>query len=149
MARKKPHYLYGRFRWIIATTTNPQHADWKCCGAKGIKSYWNTNQFSDFVEYIEKKLGPPQYPNIYLSRINQVGDFAPGNLTWSSGKSLGRRHLVNVFVTYRRQKKTVKEWSEIYNINYHTLRGRLARGWTFSAAISKPIGNNYVSRKTV
>jgi hypothetical protein len=153
MAQKKipnrEHWLYTRFRWIRGSTTNPNHSDWHSCGAKGIKSWWTGHQFKQFAHYVETNLGRPQGDRFYLGRIDQAGDFAPGNLAWFSGKTLGNLHLANTFITYKKQTRTVKEWSEYYNINYHTLRARLARGWTFEQAVTKPLGKNYESRSTV
>lgn len=149
MIPRHKHWLYKRFRWMLAVTTVPTHPDYHWCGGRGIKCYWQKNQFDLFVEYIENNLGRCQYPEIFLHRIDQRGDYAPGNLCWASGKRLGNDQLDNVFITWQDQTQTLKQWSEHFNINYHTLRTRLHRGYTFEQSISKPIRKYHDRKKTL
>lgn len=54
-------------------------------GGRGISNYWK-NDPKGFIEYIEKELGSKPTPKHSLDRIDNNGNYEPGNLRWATSK---------------------------------------------------------------
>jgi len=127
----RKHPLYRRWCFMKQVCYNPRHADYKSYGAKGVEVGPEFAEFWDFADIIETKLGlPPHGPLSKLARIDQDGDYTIKNLKWDVPKQVGRRHKSTHKLKYRSQTKSLRDWSEETGINFHTLLGRMERGWT-------------------
>lgn len=127
----REHPLYRRWCFMKQVCYNPKHADYKSYGAKGVKVSEDFMEFWDFVDIVERKLGLPPYGKVSkLARIDQDGDYTIRNLKWDVAKNVGRRHKSSHKLKYRTKTQTVRDWSEQTGINFHTLLGRMERGWT-------------------
>lgn len=79
-----PPAIYRRCRkaakWAIHRCTNPLYPQWKDYGGRGIKVYreWLDDP-SKFVHYLASLPGVDN-PDLYLDRINNDGNYEPGNL---------------------------------------------------------------------
>lgn len=70
-----------------------------------------------------------------IERIDYMGDYCPENCKWLP-KRLQTRNMRNVPVyTYNGETHCLKEWSEILNMKYELIRGRIRRGVSFENAI--------------
>jgi hypothetical protein len=119
---------------------NKKNANYASYGAKGIKIGSEFEEFWDFVDIIETRLGPP--PNGYLSKLarkDQAGDYTIKNLKWDVAKNVGRRCPRTFRVKYKGKNLPVREWSEITGINFHTILGRIDRGWSPAEALGYKI----------
>ncbi|CAB5207178.1 hypothetical protein UFOVP180_39 [uncultured Caudovirales phage] len=123
--------LYRRWAHIRQVVYNPESPNYKNIGALGIRLDPRLEHFDDFKYLVEKHLGPvPAKPFNKLARIDQTKDFTIKNLEWTNQKNVGRRLPKSIKVKIGRTTKTLKEWSEIQDINFHTAYCRLERGWT-------------------
>jgi hypothetical protein len=63
----------------------PQYHDW---GGRGITNYWR-HDFKGFNTYLQEHLGdcPPGYS---IDRIDNDGNYEPGNLRWASKSEQGK-----------------------------------------------------------
>lgn len=134
--RRQDHPLYTKYNRMYAACYKEWSPEYLRIGARGITLYWERSEFWDFVDYIDAKLGPAPWPHAHLARINQAGNFEPGNLCWSTAKEVGNRQLKNTYVKFKKRTQTLKAWSEEYGVNYHTFRDRLNRGWDFETALT-------------
>lgn len=128
--RARDHELYRRWTFMRGVCYNPRHSDYKSYGGKGVTIGPEFEEFWDFVDIIERRLGPP--PNGYLSklsRIDQDGDYTIKNLKWDEAKHVGRRMRRTHMLKYKGKNWSLRDWSDVTGINYHTLRGRQERGW--------------------
>lgn len=129
------HPLYNRFRWIQAACYSPKSPDYPSIGGQGIGCYWHNKEFREFVVWVESNLGALPGAGHKLGRIDHQGDFAPGNLAWSTAKQVGNRCLKNTYIEYQGRRQSLKQWAEEYGVNYHTFRDRYFRGWDFQKAL--------------
>jgi hypothetical protein len=126
--RRPPHPLYRRWNWICQVTTNTNDPNWPAYGGAGIKNQFNS--WHEFRDYVEATLGLPTDKLNKLNRIDQQGDYAPGNLRWATPTLVGRNYPYNHYMTYKGHSRTLAEWAELFGINYQTLFGRYKKGWT-------------------
>ena len=127
----RTHPMYRRWSFMRQVCNNPRHADYNSYGGKGITVGKEFANFWDFVDIIEKKLGPcPNGPLSKLARIDQSGNYTIKNLRWDDAKTVGRRVPRTFKMRYKNKTKSLREWSEEYGINFATLVSRYWRGWT-------------------
>ena len=128
----RQHPLYRRWCFMRNVCDNPGHVDYVKYGAKGITFDPAFTEFWDFVDIIEHKLGYPAGFNSKwkLARKDQTGDYVIRNMKWDQAKEVGRRCAKTYMLKYKNKTRPVRDWSEITGINFHTILGRMARGWT-------------------
>jgi hypothetical protein len=136
------HPLYFRWSHMRQSVYYPNHADYCRVGGIGIGIGPEFAEFWDYAECIETNLGPMPGPgNIWkLARKDQSKDFTISNMEWSLSKQVGRRLSYAQYITYKRKRLTIREWSEITGINFNTLFSRKERGWTPAQILGYEIG---------
>jgi len=77
--------LYKLWDGIKQRTGNPDNDAWKNYGGRGIGMHepWQ-DDFSVFREYILDHLGPKPSPDMSLDRMNNDGNYEPGNIRWAT-----------------------------------------------------------------
>lgn len=111
---------------------------------RGIHVYrsWRRS-FSEFRDYILANLGKRPSLKHSLDRIDNDGDYAPGNVRWATWKQQQRNRSSNSKFTFKGVRLCLAEWAERTNIPASSLRYRLTvLGWSMKKAISTP----FVSR---
>lgn len=90
---KHPHYT----RWynMMVRCTRPEHPMYRLYGARGISvcEEWETP--AEFYRYLDEELGPCPAGHS-IDRIDNDGDYEPGNLRWATQLEQvrnSRRHL--------------------------------------------------------
>lgn len=78
------HPYYHICSGIFHRCNNPKAKSYKNYGGRGIKCFWTLEQIPEMITYLET-LG--EKPDGYsLDRINNDGNYEPGNLRWASRK---------------------------------------------------------------
>ena len=110
-----------------------KNISWSNYGGRGIKVCKRWMDFMGFKEdmyesYLEhcKKFGGKQTA---IDRVANGGNYEKKNTRWATFKEQANNRTDNHLITLNDITKTMKQWSDIYKIDYCTVRNRLKRKW--------------------
>jgi hypothetical protein len=129
---------------------NPKHTSYKDYGGRGIKvcERWKgPDGLANFVA----DLGMKPTPKHKLDRIDNDGDYEPGNCRWATEAVQQRNTSRNVNLTWGGRTMCLKDWAKELGIGYQTLRYRVSewgveRAMTERVRRKQPVG--FVERQT-
>lgn len=134
MTESKEYKAWSELR---ARTTNPNNRGYKNYGGRGIKvcDRWN-DSFNAFFEDV----GPAPSPDHSIDRINNNGNYEPGNCRWADAKTQARNTRRAIILTHEGKTMTATEWAEATGIPYGALRIRIkVLNWDTAKALTTPI----------
>lgn len=105
--------------------TNPQHHQYKNYGARGITvcDRW-MHSFADFLADMGRAPGK-EYS---LDRIENNGNYAPGNCRWATHDEQDNNKRVNRWITHGDKTLTIAQWSKELGVAQPVIRARLRAG---------------------
>lgn len=138
--------------WRHGSAGSPEYACWRdmrrrCSdpgtecythyGARGIRvcDRWETS-FSAFISDV----GPRPGRGYSIDRIDNNGNYEPGNCRWATRTVQARNTRRNRHIKWGGREQTIIEWAEELNISASTLSGRLRRGQSVSDALTSRKG---------
>lgn len=141
MANPNGHLIHGYARigrvtpewrcWASIKTrcTNPRYSKYKDYGGRGIKvcEEW-MNSFETFLKHI----GPRPSSRHTIERIDNDGNYEPGNVRWATRKEQSANQRVrhtSHFVTWNGKRVSLAQLAKETGFNYNTLRARAFDGW--------------------
>ena len=106
-------------------------------GKRGIKvcEEW-LNNFDEFKNWAMEN---GYQDNLTLDRIDNNGNYEPGNCRWATNIEQQRNKRNTIYVTYNGETKTLLEWCSVYNIRKDTLYRRLKHNWDIKSALVTPV----------
>jgi hypothetical protein len=104
-------------------------------GGRGIKV---CDRWMSFKAFLEDMGEPP--PGGTIDRINNDGNYAPGNCRWLTMKGQANNKRQNLRVEFRGKTQTLGEWCDELGLKYNTILCRLRRGWLPEKALTEPVG---------
>ena len=101
-------------------------------GGRGIRvcNRWRES-FSNFLADMGRRPGE----GYSLDRINNDGDYEPGNCRWATQKEQMRNQRNNRKITVDGVTKTLVEWSEESGLGWKTIEYRVRVGWPSKRAV--------------
>lgn len=128
------HPLYKTWINMLDRVRNPKNPYYHNYGGRGIKVHPNLTRFSGFLEVV----GDRPSPRHQLDRIDNDGDYRPGNLRWATKKKQAQNMRKNHHLTIKGMTKTLTEWAEEMNLAPSTIHYRLSRGMSEEQAVLTP-----------
>jgi hypothetical protein len=115
---------------------NPNHHKYPDYGGRGIMvcDEWR-HSFVPFLNHIGKRPDP----NLSLDRINNDGNYEPGNVRWATRIEQMRNQRKSIYVELDGQRLALKEICLRRGVSYEAMLRRLYCGWTPERAFSTPI----------
>lgn len=113
---------------MIARCHNKRSKGFKNYGARGISvfSEWRGQDgFKKFLAYCGKRPSDDHS----IERVNNDGDYEPGNVCWATRVEQGQNKRNSVKITFENRTQTVAAWARETGIDAATLYIRVARGW--------------------
>ncbi|HEY9737554.1 MAG TPA: hypothetical protein V6D06_14770 [Trichocoleus sp.] len=115
---------------------NPNNAAYDRYGGRGIVV---CDRWRESFENFYADMGPRPSEQHSIDRINNDGNYEPGNCRWATDKQQSRNTRRNRLLTYNGETLFLDEWAERLSISKHTLQTRLWRGWSVEEAFETPI----------
>lgn len=143
--RRKRAPEYGIFLSMLRRCNDPKNKGYKYYGGRGIKvcDAWNhSSMYSFFLATVGRR--PSR--NHSLDRINNNGNYEPGNVRWATRKQQARNTRSNRVFTINGETHCVEEWAEKYNVGSQAVRLRLRRGVPIKEALTTPMHQRIADR---
>ena len=133
---KSPEYT--AWRNIMNRCLNPNHPQFKDWGGRGITVVDEWRGLGGFERFFEH-VGERPSDGHSIDRIDNDGDYRPGNVRWSTRSEQGRNKSNNRMLTHDGRTACVARWSEVTGIHQATITGRVNRGWSVERALTTPV----------
>ncbi len=114
----------------------PTHHKWHRYGARGIRVCDRWSSFETF----RADMGP-RPAGLSLDRINNDGNYEPGNCRWSTPLEQASNRANNVRVEVRGRSFTASQASRLLGDNRSTVSRRIRSGWNPLSAATTPMLN--------
>lgn len=124
---KRKTKIYGVWCSMKSRCFNSNSKSYKDYGARGITVCedwrWNFKTFYDWSIKNGYKEG------LQIDRIDNDKSYSPENCRWITRKENMNNTSKNVFITYKNEKHTLSEWSDIVGTPERLISQRLKNGW--------------------
>lgn len=136
-------WQYNVWRNILSRCYQANCPSYPRYGGRGIKvcDRWK-NSFKAFLEDI----GNPPTGAHSIDRVNNDGDYEPGNVRWATPTEQANNSRRNRKVTYNGESVTIAQLARKTGVRYGLLRDRLVcQNWTVEEAVNLPA--SFTSRR--
>lgn len=120
-ARHKTWHVWNN---MLERCKNPNNKAWGNYGGRGITVCLRWEIFENFLEDMGESL-----PKMHLDRINNDGNYEPGNCRWITHKENCRNKTDSTYLTIKGVRAHTRLWSELSGTHPDTIRYRRKQGW--------------------
>lgn len=143
------HGLYGTPEYntwssMIARCLKPQSTTYHKYGGRGITVCERWKDIHNFIE----DMGP-RPKGTSIERINNNGNYEPGNCRWATSTEQGRNKRNNNLITAFGETHTASYWAEKLGTNKNLVYVRIRQGFSPEEAVTIPVRKHkeYRSRR--
>lgn len=113
------------------------------CGPSGLPEYAGRGikvcaRWHSFAEFYSD-MGDAPFPGAEVDRIDNDGDYEPGNCRWADRFTQMKNTRKNSFLTLDGQTRHLAQWAREKGMHPGTLLNRLQSGWPVRQAIEQPV----------
>lgn len=131
--------IYRNWATMIQRCKNPKMHNYERYGGRGIKvcDEWQQS-FELFYAHVSNL---PHFgeKGRTLDRVDNEGNYEPGNVRWATATEQGRNARNSRWITHDGKTQHIKDWAEELGIGYGTLKSRFRYGWSAERALETPI----------
>lgn len=128
-----PHY--SRWRNMIDRCNNPDCPAYPDYGARGIKV---CDRWYDIKNYVAD-LPPGYFDGAHLDRIDNDGNYEPGNVRWVTPKRNHNNRRTTVMLSHDGRTMSMTDWSHETGLSISVIWSRInEHGWTVEQALTTP-----------
>jgi hypothetical protein len=130
---------YGIWWGMVARCEDPRQQNYDRYGGRGIKvcDKWR-GSFAAFLA----DLGPRPSREHTIDRIDNNGNYEPGNVRWATRIEQANNKRTSRTVTALGRTLTMSQWARETGIKRTALDYRINRGWSPDAALTRPLRAN-------
>lgn len=133
------HPLYRTWVAMVHRCCGPTNKDYASYGGRGITVFdgWKENPH-EFINYVSSlpNCGVKGYT---LDRLNNDGNYEPGNVKWSTHLEQGSNKRSCQNFTYLGITQCLSAWARDFGMTRRALSKRLKRGWSIGEALTMPV----------
>lgn len=130
-----PTVLRKILRKIIERCENPKCKAYPSYGERGITICSRWKVFENFAA----DMGPRPSPGHSVDRINNDGNYEPGNCRWATRAEQQNNMRCNVILSINGDSKTAAQWSRELGIDQNIIRSRVKMGWSDEKILTTPV----------
>ena len=86
-------------------------------------------EWANSYEAFLAAVGRRPTPSHSLDRINNDGNYEPGNVRWATRKEQANNRRNSLFIECNGVRQTLAEWADATGLKNTTIRGRIRAGW--------------------
>ena len=117
----------------------PSSQGYEYYGARGICVCQEWMDFQLFYAF----WGDPPFDNATIGRIDNDGNYEPGNCEWQTQKQQNNNTRRSRLIQWNGKTQSIRDWAEEYNIGTGRLSERLRRGWDMQRALTTPCPKSF------
>lgn len=95
-------------------------------------------KWRDSLQAFLTDMGPRPTPAHTLDRLNNDGNYEPGNCQWATRYEQARNRRSNVKLTLNGETLILKDWAKRFNVPAKLVRNRINRGCDLMWALTSP-----------
>jgi hypothetical protein len=127
--------IYHIWKGMRNRCFNPNNKDYHLYGGRGISVCERWSEFDNFTQ----DMAATYAGDLKLNRINNDGNYEPGNCEWTNQKTQSLNTRRNVVITIDGVSKPLMSWVEHFGARYEVARHRIVElGWEAKKALSTP-----------
>jgi hypothetical protein len=114
--------------------TNPKRSEFSYYGGRGISM---CEEWMHSFDAFYRDMGPRPSSAHSIDRINNDGNYEPGNCRWATRSEQQRNSRRDIrLISCNGKSMTLAEWSNHTGLKLEAIRGRLRRRWPIEKALS-------------
>lgn len=125
-------HIRNVYHHMLHRCNNPNDKSYPRYGGRGIKVCDRWMIFENF----KNDMGERPSNDHQLDRINNDGNYEPGNCRWATRKQQSRNRSNNIIFDYNGVKASAPEIAELSGVKLKTIYNRLRKGMSIEVAAS-------------
>jgi hypothetical protein len=131
------HPLYRLWNNMVDRCYDPKCHAYPNYGGRGIRvcERWRNSPAAFIAD-----VSPRPSPKHTIDRVNNDGDYEPGNWRWATPTQQHRNTRKNRVIQYRGETRCLADWADVFGLLSKTIGRRLDAGWDVGRAFTTPVG---------